>query len=251
MRILNWNTEFVSPRARTGKFERIRATIATYDADIICLTEAYPETMPNGGHLLRSNESGRVSAEARGARKVLLWSRNEWSDADSIGSVGLPEGRFIGGKTLVDGVQWRIVGMCIPYFGYRANKKFWGDHAMRPWQGANTYLDFLARDVLTQERYRRDTVLLGDYNLHIPPGKTSRQPKAVSQKCEAAFAGWNIVTAGDRHDPALDKRFIDHIALSGDMRPASVQFFGRFHADGTRLSDHNGVCVDVEFENQP
>ena len=45
MRILNWNTEFVSPRAlprRTGKFERIRALIASYNADVICLTEALP-----------------------------------------------------------------------------------------------------------------------------------------------------------------------------------------------------------------
>ncbi len=127
MRILNWNTEFVSPRARSDKFELIRATISGCSADVICLTEAYPEAMPDGGYLIRSRESGRVRAEAGGARKVLLWSRNEWSDVDLIGSPALPEGRFASAHTLVNGLRWRFTGICIPYFGYRINRKFWGD----------------------------------------------------------------------------------------------------------------------------
>lgn len=246
MRILNWNTEFVSPRAKSDKFELIRETIAAYDADVVCLTEAYPQAMPDCGYLIKSNESGPVKAEAGGARKVLLWGRSEWSDVDLIGSKRLPEGRFASAHTVVDGVRWRFLGMCIPYFGYRANKKYWGDEAMRTWQGAEIYLESLASDVLPQARYERRTILLGDYNLHIPPGKTSRQTKAASQICGTTFADWNIVTAGELDDPALDKRFIDHIALSEDIVLRSMRFISRFAEDGTRLSDHNGVCIDVE-----
>lgn len=245
MRILNWNTEFVGPRAKSDKFELIRATIAGYKADVICLTEAFPETMPNGGHLIKSNESGRVKAEAGGARKVLLWSRNEWTDVDVIGSSDMPEGRFVSATTVVDGERWRLVGMCIPYFGYRANRKYWGDETMRPWQGAEIYLDVLRRELLPQDRFRQRTILLGDYNLHIPPGKTSGQTKAVSQKCAATFGGWEIVTAGESTDPALDKRFIDHVALSKDIKLRSMRFISRFAADGRPLSDHNGVVLEV------
>ncbi len=246
MKILNWNTEFVSPRAKSNKFELIRATIAACDADVICLTEAYPESVPDGGYVIKSNQSGRVPAETGGARKVLLWSRKQWSDVDLIGSPGLPEGRFASAKTnSAQGIEWTFVGMCIPYFGYRVNKKYWGDEAMRPWQGAEIYLDGLASVVLPQDRYKRRTILLGDYNLHIPPGKASRQTKAVSQKCAATFAGWNIATAGELNDPALDKRFIDHVALSKDIALKSMRFISRFAEDGTVLSDHNGVCLDV------
>lgn len=245
MRILNWNTEFASPRAKSDKFERISARIAAYDADVICLTEAYPETLPDGGFTIKSHTSGRVRAEAGGARKVLLWSRSHWDDVDKIGSPSLPEGRFVSATTVAGGARWRFLGMCIPYFGYRTNKKFWGVNARRPWQGAETYLDELKSAILPQDRYRQRTILLGDYNLQIPPGKASRQTKAVSEKCAATFASWEIATAGELIDPALDKGFIDHVALSPDIEIASMRFISRFAEDGTRLSDHNGVCIDI------
>ncbi len=245
MKILNWNTEFVSPRAKSDKFELIRATIADCNADVICLTEAFPESLPDGGYLIKSKVSGCIKAEADGARKVLLWSRNEWGDVDVIGSPDLPEGRFASANTVTDGVRWRFAGMCIPYFGYRANRKYWGDATMRQWQGAEIYLDVLRHEVLPQVRFRQRTILLGDYNLHIPRGKTSGQTKAVSQKCAATFTDWNIPTAGESPDPSLDKRFIDHIALSKDIVLRSIRFISRFAEDGTRLSDHNGVCIEV------
>lgn len=249
MRILNWNTEFVSPRSRGGRFEKAQALIEAHDPDVICLTEARPELMPEGGETITSQLSGAGNIENRGGRKVLLWSRFGWSDVDTLGAPCLPEGRFVCASTSIDSVTWTVVGMCIPYFGYRINKRFWGDDALRPWQGAETYLDALRNKVLPQDRFRQRTILLGDYNLHIPPGKASRQTKAVSRKCEATFAGWNIATAGEPDDPALDKRFIDHIAVSSDIRPLTIQFFSRFHADSTRLSDHNGVCIDLEIHD--
>ena len=251
MRILNWNTQWLSPRSRGGRFQAARELIAGHHPDVVCLTEARAELMPSGGQTIMSELSGAGPIENRGGRKVVLWSRYGWRNIDTLGTPRLPEGRFVRAETEVAGQTWTFVGMCIPYFGYRANMKFWGEDAMRPWQGAERYLECLASDILTQERYKRGTVLLGDYNLQIPPGKTSRQPKAVSQRCEATFDGWNIVTTGELDDPALDKRFIDHVAVARDIRPTSIQFFSRYHADGACLSDHNGVCIDVEIDNQP
>ncbi len=116
---------------------------------------------------------------------------------------------------------------------------------MRQWQGAEIYLDILGSEVLPQDRYRKRSILLGDFNLQIPPGKTSRQTKAVSQLCQSTFAGWHIPTAGEISDPALDKRFIDHIALSKDIELRSMRFISRFAEDSTRLSDHSGVLLEV------
>ena len=49
-----------------------------------------------------------------------------------------------------------------------------------------------------------------------------------------------IPTAG------IDRRFIDHIAMSKDLRADSMQFVSRFDADGTELSDHNGVFMVIQ-----
>ena len=58
MRILNWNTQWLSPRSRSGRFEAAHALIESHRADVICLTEARPETMPGGGQTIMSERSG-------------------------------------------------------------------------------------------------------------------------------------------------------------------------------------------------
>ena len=52
MKILNWNTEFASPRSRSGRFNKASELIAQFDADVVCLTEARAELMPSGGQLM-------------------------------------------------------------------------------------------------------------------------------------------------------------------------------------------------------
>ena len=103
MKIFNWNTEFVSPSARAGKFQKLRELIFSQEADIVCLTEAYPDAMPDDGQTIKSEISGRANAEKSGARKVVLWSRNVWREIDTIGSPALPEGRFLSAKTNICG----------------------------------------------------------------------------------------------------------------------------------------------------
>ena len=246
MKILNWNTEWLGPTSRNGRFEKGRDLVSHYDADVICLTEAKPETMPNGGHTISSERSGAGNIENRGARKVILWSRYGWHDIDSIGSERLPEGRFVRACTVVNDQEWTIVGMCIPYHGYRSNLEQWGQGRKRNWQGAGEYLDGLREDILPQARYQRRTVLLGDFNLQIPAKNYPYPRSEVNGKRETTFASWHLPTSGELNDPALDKRFIDHIAHTADIRANSMQFISRFDKDGARLSDHNGVCIEIE-----
>ena len=238
MRILNWNTQWLSPRSRGGRFEAALALIEGHRADVICLTEARPETMPGGGQTIMSERSGSGQIENRGARKVALWSRHGWRSVDTLGSPRLPEGRFVRAETDIAGQAWTVVGMCIPYHAYRVGEK-WGAQRMSTWEGACRYLDALREDVLPALEEREQTILLGDFNLQIPPFGYPRAGNAVDQKRQATFAGWLIPTSGIR------QHYIDHVAMSTDLQVDCLRFISKETPDGQRLSDHNGVVIDL------
>ena len=73
----------------------------------------------------------------------------------------------------------------------------------------------------------------------------SKPPEHVDTKRAATFDKWQIPTSGDLSNEALDRPFIDHVALSPDLEVTSMQFIHRFDDDGCELSDHNGVCIEV------
>ncbi len=247
MRILNWNTQWLGPRSQKGRFKKATELIASCEADVICLTEARRETMPSGGQTIKSEHSGAGAIENRGARKVVLWSRFGWRNVDTLGSSRLPEGRFVGAETEVAGQTWTIIGMCIPYHAYRS-KESWGEKRLKLWEGACRYLDALREDVLSPFGNRERIVLLGDFNLQIPPKNYPCPDSEVDQKRRATFSDFQLSTAGEVAYPKLDKRFIDHIALSYDIIHDPPVFFSRIQDDGTVLSDHNGVCIDVSLD---
>lgn len=236
MRILNWNTQWLSPRSRGGRFARVKEIMARFDADVICLTEARPETMPAAGHTITSEISGPGHIENRGGRKVVMWSRCGWRTIDACGSIALPIGRFLRAETDVAGQTWTVIGMCIPYHAYRASKH-WGEQRLALWEGACRYLDALREHVLPSLAKRERTVLLGDFNMQIPPAGYPSAGSKVNAKRKETFAGWLIPTAG------IQRRFIDHVAISADLRVESMHFISKQAEDGTRLSDHNGVCL--------
>ena len=104
MKILNWNTQWLGPRSQKGRFKTATELIAGYDADVICLTEARPESMPSGGQTITSELSGAGTMENRGARKVVLWSRFGWTNVwTRWARQDFPREDYISAKT--DG-QW-------------------------------------------------------------------------------------------------------------------------------------------------
>ena len=171
MKVLNWNTQADRLSVRAPRFERSRQLVARHDADVICLTEAFPESMPEGGETVTSGLSEWKRHEDRGARKVVLWSRFGWTGVDRTGSESLPEGRFVRATTTFTGRDLTVVGMCIPYRDYRTTERWWGIRTKGRWEGACEYLDALRDDILAQPGFRERTILLGDFNLEIPPRK--------------------------------------------------------------------------------
>lgn len=194
--------------------------------------------MPSHGHTITSESSGAGNIENRGGRKVVLWSRFGWSNVDTLGSRNMPPGRFLRAETVVGGLKWTAVGMCVPYHAYRAGEK-WGEERLKAWEGACRYLDALRHEILPEWRERKRAILLGDFNMQIPAFNYPYKGSAVNQKRKETFDGWLIPTSGIR------KHFIDHVAMSTDLQVASLQFISKFAADGTQLSDHNGVVLEV------
>ena len=244
IRVLNWNTQIATPRGVNWRYETVKTVIRLHEADIICLTEAYPETMPSGGHIVTSDLAGWGRHERLGARKVVLWSKHEWYDVDDFGSARLPEGRFVSAKTKFMGVELRVIGICIPDHNYRAHES-WAEKRMGYWQGACEYLDALREEILPRDEFRERTILIGDYNLQIPPSTYPYPSSVANKKREQTFADWSIPTALDWRAMNLDKAIVDHIALTPDFRTMSVRVIGRFSTEILSLSDHNGVCVDI------
>ena len=246
MRILNWNAQADRHRVGSDKLRKIKERVASYDADIICLTEAYPEAMPDGERTIKSELSAWGWPEERGGRKVVLWSRFGWSNVDTLGSPDMPPGRFVKAATSADYEQWTIIGMCIPYAHYRNHAK-WGNQRKSFWGGACEYLDALREEALPRlseeflpySKEPRRTILLGDFNMQIPPFNYPYKRSEVNQKRKATFDGWLIPTAG------ISRHFIDHIALSSELRVSSLQYISRFDSDDSQLSDHSGVVIDV------
>lgn len=239
MRILNWNTQWLSPRSRGGRFEAALELIAGQRADVVCLTEARAELMPSGGQTITSELSGAGNVENRDGRKVALWSRHGWRNVDTLGSPRLPEGRFVRAETDIGGSTWTFIGMCIPYRGYRVGEK-WGEQRLATWEGACRYLDGLRDEVLPKLENRERVVLPGDFNLQIPPKNYPYPNSEVDQKRQATFAGRLIPTSGIR------QHYIDHVAMSNDLQVECLRFISKFAPDGRQLSDHNGVVIDLE-----
>lgn len=245
MRLLNWNTQIATPRGVNGRFEVIHGLLTGSFSDIICLTEAYPETLPLGGYTTSGSLSGWGRYERLGARKVVLWNAHyPWYDIDQIGSPRLPAGRFVSAKMKWAGLEIVVVGMCIPYHSYRYGET-WGEKRKDIWQGAIEYLDALREEVLPQNRYRKHTILLGDFNLQIPPSTYPYPSSPVNQKREQTFADWQMPTAVDHTLYGLDKPLIDHIALSVNFEARGLRVINRLSTHILALSDHNGVVLDV------
>ncbi len=78
MRLLNWNVQADKLKLDSGKFARIKARIDGFDADVVCLTEAYSELMPDHERTIASRPGNRGWQAPGGKRKVMLWSRYGW-----------------------------------------------------------------------------------------------------------------------------------------------------------------------------
>ncbi len=234
MIIATWNLEWATPRSR--RTPEILRRLADLDADVLCLTETSDQLLAAEGHTITAQpDYGYGSQAAR--RKVLLWSRNPWSEVDDVGLEAMPPGRFISGVTRTPLGEIAVIGICIPWWGCRTEarrgleqKKRWEDHAH--------YLECLTE--LLRLHPARRLVVMGDFNQIIGTG--SRAPKAMQTALRAAFPpSMRIVTS---ELAFTERKSIDHIALSEDLAAPYLGVISNIHDSG-KLTDHFGVYARI------
>ena len=210
LKISCWNSDWATPSSKRGKF-----FIDKFDSDIICLTEGYESLLPKEGFIISSSEDyGYPITEGR--RKVILWSKNKWTDIDQLGSEKIPSGRFISGTT--NGIK--IIGVCIPWrFAHvstgRKDRKPWEDH-----------LSFIENLNLEKKR----TILLGDFNQNIPK---KSQPQVAYSALKNFINGMDLLTSN---------MGLIHIVVSNDLKADNVQKI----LTGSN-SDHNGISCSIKI----
>ncbi len=227
---LTWNLEWAAPSSKRGKL--IQETILRLNPDVACYTEIMSGFAPRGFAIEADSDYGYNNSGKK--RKVSLWSRTPWADVDTFGDFDLPAGRIISGVS--QGI--RFVGVCIPWKDAHVRT---GRQDREPWEDHLAYCRGLGSVLERLVKRDEPVCILGDFNQRIP---RVAQPEFVEKALLRAIAqDFQVATEGMK-DPE-DKDLIDHVAGSPDLEVCVNQIIPRFGPDGTRLSDHVGILVEL------
>ena len=232
--LVNWNVEWATPRS--PRAPEILRRIRSRSPEVVCLTETHERLLCRDGYAICSQaDAGYGIKEYR--RKVLLWSKKPWKRVDDLDDRSLPPGRFVSGVTETSLGEIAVLGVCIPWFGSRTEKRR-GEERKAPWEDHEEYLDGLTN--LLKDVSARPLIVLGDFNQMIGP--ESSASCELREKLQGAFpAGVSIATAALTFKK---RKSIDHIALSEELAAESVRAISNFHK-GKDLSDHFGVAAEL------
>lgn len=236
IRVATWNLKWAKPNTDRGYAceERLRE----FDADIVCLTEAFENSFQSfNGYSASSNPDTGYPLHV-GRRKVVIWSRWPLANVDELGSADLSSGRFVS-ASINKPLPLDIIGVCIPWKdahvkGGRRDRERWEDHSR--------YLSAL-ENIDRFNNGKLPTIVFGDFNQRTS-GKFAR--KDVHEQLKQTFEQFVIPTA-DLQDTD-GKSAIDHIAIRGDVDVVDTGVISRFDEKQKELSDHFGTWCDLEFE---
>jgi exonuclease III len=228
---ITWNLEWASKDSKRGKI--LAHTIKELDPDVVCYTEVLIGIIPAGYVIEANSDYGYSHSGDR--RKVLLWSKEPWSDIEIVGSKDMPTGRFISGVS--GGI--RYVGVCIPWRDAHVRT---GRRDRTSWQDHLSYCMALS-DVLKSYREEGHPIcVLGDFNQRIP---RVSQPLNISQALnEAVPSDYSIATYGVTDSEG--GHLIDHFVVSSTLSASILSILPKVAGDGTRLSDHVGILASIE-----
>ena len=232
--VLNWNVEWANPGSwRTTEILRC---IDDFAPEVVCLTESRNTLLAGCGYTICAPEDYGYPLKP-GRRKVLLWSRQPWTQVEDLSAEPWTIGRFISGVTQTSLGEVRVIGACIPWWGCRTEARR-GPARRARWQDHEEYIAGLT--ALLRGIDARRLVVMGDFNQVI--GQGARAPVHLRQALADAFPpNISIVTA----DVAFEgRKSIDHIALSRDLWADSLDVIGNYR-ERRRLSDHFGVVATV------
>lgn len=232
MRVAVWNAQWAESDHWRGV--ALRRELERTGADVIVLTEASAALLPEGGSVVEGGADWGYKVDDPSRRKILLWTRTEWHDVDTIGHPDLLPGRWASGRTAGGAGAVEVVGVCIPWSGAhvstgRRDRSAWEEHLL--------YLEVLGG--LMSGRSQSPLVVAGDFNQRIP---RTRQPVIVAEALADALDGFDVPTSGQRDG----RRLIDHVAVRGLRATGPPAVLHRM-VDGLEVSDHDGVVVDLEL----
>lgn len=229
MRIATWNLEWARPG--TARHDRALAHLESIDADIVVTTEDSLHDWDS----YRFRIDGGADWGYRivdGRRKVIAWSRTPWSDV-VVFDDGACRGRFVRGRTTVNGVELQVLAVCIPWRDAhvrsgRRDRKGWDEHI--------EFCDVLGSQIADAVP-DGPTVIAGDFNQRVP---RVRQPIRAADALTDALALVDVLTAGEQSAG----RLIDHIASSEHFEVVRVVSWPNV-IDRHRLTDHSGAAVGL------
>ena len=234
VRIALWNIAWRRPDSPAGK--TIRKHITDQDPDIICITEGYEDFLPASGHTITSDPDYGYPIKA-GRRKVMLWSKNPWDHVDSLGHTTLPSGRFVRAITKTPIGCLNMIGVCIPWKDAHVKT---GRKDRTPWQDHLAYLQGLQG--ILAEQNSGNTVLLGDFNQHLP---RTKEPKLIHNALLSAIPNnFKVATAGKIE--GAPSPAIDHLCHSPALACRHLSVLPQYDESGSRLSDHYGLLIDLQ-----
>jgi hypothetical protein len=219
---------------RESRFKLIKAVVESSLSDVLCLTEGRNDILPQGGYALGSQSDYGYLVSDPLRRKVLLWSRQLWSNVDDFGSPSFPGGRFVSGVTETGIGPVRMIGVCIPWKSAHVST---GQRHRKTWEDHQNYLDAL-NVYLRAQSFDIPTLVAGDFNQRIP---RRSQPHAVYDKLMSVFEQWTIPTTGT----IAGKQLIDHVAMRGDLCVSAIDVINRESATGQKLTDHDGAVLTL------
>lgn len=228
VKIATWNTEWRKPKSRHASI--IRERLEAFNPDIVCLTETHTGFLQEwGGYEVYGTDNwGGPTYGTR--REVLLWSKWPFRNLDTVGSEGLPPGRFAKAITTAPTGDITVTGVVIPY---HMSNVTWGTRNRTKWELHRLFLDALP-EVTGKLPHR--SIVMGDFNQRIP---SKRVPRAIQTQLLTALADLSIHTAGEIG--AEKSAAIDHIATGPAWLCNQVQTFSNLTSEGRQISDHFGV----------
>ncbi len=229
--VVTFNVAWARPS--TARFDEIICRVMKMQPDVVCLTETHDIAL-NGFHCI-SSDADYGYKKIGGRRKVVLASRTPWVGVENQPIGGMPPGRFICGKTIIQEKAVTVIGSCIPWSAAhvstgRKDRTRWEDHI--------AYLDALMGIL---PRVPKQTVLLGDFNQTVP---RTHAPIRVYEKLKKAVL--DCLDLPTRNLSFEGKYTIDHVAISPDFTVMETDTISNL-TDKSNLSDHFGVFVRMSF----
>lgn len=242
MRIATWNLE--RPKPRSAKNRHRIDFLRSLDADVLILTETHVAIDLGPNYVSASTEPSPRKPRPGESVATIWWHGDRCQSVQRVPTEDPREAVCVELTTTVGPTL--VYGSIIPYHGYRGpdgKSPAWAEHQEAiTWQGRDWF-------ELRQAHPEHAFIAGGDYN-QVRDGVGRYGTPTVRKALTDALAAAGLVCVTEQDFVAngqlLSRHSVDHICLDANTagRVSTVRSWESLQS-GLRLSDHNGVWVDV------